>query len=59
MYKYKAKEIDKYWFVIASGEGSEELKVARIPNHIKKPEVMAKTIAWALNGSASGLTNLI
>ncbi len=54
MYKYKAiKErtspIESAWWVVAEGEGSEELKVAEIPHWIKHPKTVAEAIAYSLN----------
>jgi len=55
MYKFSVKNITNHpndwpeWAVVAKGNGSDELIVAKIASHIKNQEKFARTVAFALN----------
>lgn len=51
MYNYSKKQIGDHWYVIAKGNGSEGLKIAKIPHHLKHPRAVATAISESLNSN--------
>ena len=54
MYTYKAKQLKDHtssqvWWVVASSEDNEEIKMAKVPHWMKHPKAVAIAIADSLN----------